>query len=299
MEYVVALIASILTPETDDPRHIPDPKHIRVAIYDAQDADPEFKRRLEKEISDAFPGYLEQGTILFIAPANAEIRDGIVEAIVRAQTQHPNPSHLRWSCKETMDYAYMAAWAYRLDHALKKQHPRESPHYIYFLEDDVYMAHDWWWDIREWMSKYFSPLIADDVALFPPSEDRVQDWLYLSTFMPNFCRTYDRDMYIPLDWAFSIGHIMHMESIPLVSEYLKANVGVEPVDLLLKFFAKSEHTGTYRGTYMHVPSLVQHMGMFSSFPGKKQPIKSEFKDDIVGWPLSKRYQALLQARGEN
>ena len=164
----------------------------------------------------------------------------------------------KWRTKQALDYA----------HLLNYVSNKYNDYYAYIqLEDDVIAARNYFTEITWWTSEYFS---------------NRRNWIGLSFY--NSMPYLDRHPY-PLD-AFHgfIGQMFRMGDIGKLATYIGKNFEDQPVDWIVRSYLQTE-VDEDRKLYVHSPSLFEHIGVYSSLPGKLQFIKAaKFADGDLHKP---------------
>jgi alpha-1,3-mannosylglycoprotein beta-1,4-N-acetylglucosaminyltransferase A/B len=125
--------------------------------------------------------------------------------------------------------------------------------YYVHLEDDVIAAEGFWPKLISWFDAYFAER---------------DDWSALCLY--THLDLTDRQPY-PLDLFSGLpGLLLRCRDLELAAHYLVKHSRRAPCDWLLRDFFKE----TRKQVYARVPSLIQHVGVVSSLPGKVQPYES-------------------------
>ncbi|CAI7757905.1 unnamed protein product [Closterium sp. NIES-53] len=147
--------------------------------------------------------------------------------------------------KESIDFVYAV-----------RQCIVTNPRYILFLEDDTKPIHRY--------DSAIERFISEDLAN--------KSWAVLSLYLP-------RSYHWPVQHAdeYSIpcctqALLFNVTALPSLLDYVEANFMRAPIDLLLRDYLKEK--GLH--AYVHVPSLFQHMGVYSTKDGSSKAFHFDF-----------------------
>ncbi|CAI7852833.1 unnamed protein product [Closterium sp. NIES-54] len=210
----------------------------------------ELNRAVEEQYTQAVRVSRELSVPVYVVPANVEVCAFIynktrMEDVVPSELQYKDWSRWMWMAKESIDFVYAV-----------RQCIVTNPRYILFLEDDTKPIHRY--------DSAIERFISEDLAN--------KSWAVLSLYLP-------RSYHWPVQHAdeYSIpcctqALLFNVTALPSLLDYVEANFMRAPIDLLLRDYLKEK--GLH--AYVHVPSLFQHMGVYSTKDGSSKAFHFDF-----------------------
>ncbi|GJP36430.1 hypothetical protein CLOM_g20939 [Closterium sp. NIES-68] len=224
----------------------------------------ELNRAVEEQYTQAVRVSRELSVPVYVVPANVDVCAFIynktrLEEEVPRELQYEDWSRWMWMAKESIDFVYAV-----------RQCMVTNPRYILFLEDDTKPIHRYDLAIERF--------ISEDLAN--------KSWAVLSLYHP-------RSFHWPVQHADEYlmpcctqALLFNVTALPALLNFVEGNFMRAPIDLLLRDYLKENALHAY----VHVPSLFQHMGVFST----KDSSSRAFHFDFL---FGKNASALAAMRG--
>lgn len=218
-----------------------DEKNQTLIVISVGEINLEFVNSVKNEIKTKFSDDFSRGLIEIIAPLSSYYHPKMNK--IRLTLRDDNKK-VRWRSKENLDAAFLMTYA------------MTKGKYFAFIEDDVKTKPNFITKIHEFIQK-------------SDKETRLNPWVMLK-----------------LCTLGSVATLFRSSDLPDIVTYLKIFYNDKPIDWLFDEFLGTRYCN-YGSSERQCdkqrakvkrfidPSLFQHIGMFSSYPGKIQKLKDK------------------------